>query len=317
MARASACLLPHCVRDRKLILPSDTDAQTDIRLALLHRDQRTDVRVNSAPREIPADCRDAYLALVADIVQGHPLYTTYSPAALAPIHPARRRTKLLSRLLARRGLVLAEKHPIPPWRLTIIGPVALHSFRHCIENVLRAGVPGDVIETGVWRGGASIYARAVIRAWGATDRRVWLADSFQGFPTRDVATYPPDRTIPAFNQDPLWAVSLEQVRSSFDLLGLLDDQVRFVKGWFKDTLPALSGERWSVIRLDGDYYESTIQALDSLYPNLSPGGWTIVDDYHMFEACRAAVDDYRAQHGICEEVIRIDDERVMWQRDHP
>jgi O-methyltransferase len=210
--------------------------------------------------------------------------------------------------------VIAEtRAPVSRW-LTIIGPVALRSFRYCIEAVMRADVPGDVIETGVWRGGASMYARAVLRAWNATDRRVWLADSFRGFPERDVAGYPADGTMPAFDEDPLYAVSLEEVRANFERLGLLDDQVRFVKGWFKDTLPTLSGERWSVIRLDGDYYESTVQALDSLYPNLSPGGWTIIDDYYAFEACRTAVDEYRARHGISDEMIRIDEERVMWQR---
>lgn len=270
--------------------------------------------MSSGQGQTPADCRDAYLALVEDILLGNRVSAADSAVDLAPIRPVRRSTKLLSRLLARRGLVIAEPRP-PVYRWsTIIGPVALRNFRYCVEDALRAGVPGDVIEAGAWRGGASVYARAVLRAWGATDRRVWLADSFTGFPERDVAAYPADRRMPAFNEEPLYAVSLEEVQAGFERLGLLDDQVRFVKGWFKDTLPALSDERWSVIRLDGDYYESTIQALDSLYPNLSSGGWAIIDDYHAFEACRMAVDDYRARHGISEEMIRIDDERVMWRR---
>ena len=272
---------------------------------------------------LTAILRDAYLTLVEDAVLGQ-----FAPAEdyLVPISPASRKNKLLARLLATRGVTMGELRRdsrddvergsvCPLHALTMIGRPRLHNIRFCIESALNNNVPGDVIETGVWRGGASIYARAVLQAWDVVDRRVWVADSFQGLPPRNLIDYPADETTPAFDKDRVLAISLEQVHANFERLHLRDDQVRFVKGWFKDTLPALGGERWAVIRLDGDYYESTIQALNSLYPNLSKGGWIIVDDYHSFDACREAVGDYRAEHGIGTEITGIDHSAVMWQRD--
>jgi precorrin-6B methylase 2 len=103
------------------------------------------------------------------------------------------------------------------------------------------------------------------------------------------------------------------VRENFARFGLLDDQVEFVKGWFRDTLPALRGHTWAIIRLDGDLYESTMDALENLYDNLAAGGWLIVDDYEI-EACRQAVTDFRAARGVTEEIKEIDGYGVCWQK---
>ncbi|GAB4710285.1 hypothetical protein MOKP122_44800 [Mycobacterium avium subsp. hominissuis] len=90
--------------------------------------------------------------------------------------------------------------------------------------------------------------------------------------------------------------------------------MRFVPGWFKDTLKDAPIDRISVLRLDGDLYESTIQALDALYPRLSPGGFCIVDDYHAIKACAQAVTDYRTQHGVTAEIVEIDGTGVLWRK---
>ncbi len=84
--------------------------------------------------------------------------------------------------------------------------------------------------------------------------------------------------------------------------------------WFKDTLPGLHDQRWALIRLDGDMYESTMDALKALYPNLSPGGYLVVDDYFV-PACREAVHDYREEHGVREPIQTIDWTGVYWRRD--
>lgn len=196
---------------------------------------------------------------------------------------------------------------------TMIGTRRLDNLQACVVEVLRAGVPGDLIETGVWRGGASIFMRAVLHAYGISDRTVWLADSFAGLPKPDPVRYPADAT------DELWkasalAVSLEEVKANFAAYGLLDDQVRFLVGWFKDTLPTAPIERLAVLRLDGDLYESTMDALTALYPRVSVGGCVIVDDYGAMESCRKAVDDFRADHGIAEPIERIDWTGVFWRR---
>jgi O-methyltransferase len=109
-------------------------------------------------------------------------------------------------------------------------------------------------------------------------------------------------------------VSIDEVRSAFQKYGLLDDQVRFLKGWFKDTLPAAPIKQLAVVRLDGDMYESTMDGLVHLYPKLSPGGFLIVDDYGVVDSCRRAVEDYRRKHGIADPIMEIDGTGVYWQR---
>jgi O-methyltransferase len=108
--------------------------------------------------------------------------------------------------------------------------------------------------------------------------------------------------------------TLEEVQQNFARYGLFDDQVRFVKGWFRDTLPTAPITRLAVLRLDGDLYESTILTLKHLYPKLSVGGFAIIDDYH-YESCRAAVDDYRAEHEIQETVVDIDGRGAYWRKE--
>ncbi len=115
---------------------------------------------------------------------------------------------------------------------TMVGLKRLDNIQACVVDVIRRGVPGDLIETGVWRGGAAIFMRGVLKAYGDTTRRVWAADSFEGLPRPNPEAYPAD------TNDPHWAmgwlgVSLDDVRSNFARYDLLDDQVRFLVGWFR------------------------------------------------------------------------------------
>ncbi|HUC37181.1 MAG TPA: TylF/MycF/NovP-related O-methyltransferase [Acidimicrobiales bacterium] len=203
--------------------------------------------------------------------------------------------------------------PPPGEAETMIGLVRARHLAECVEQVVADDVPGDLLEAGVWRGGSCILMRGVLEAFGDTDRCVWVADSFEGLPKPDAQRYPADEG------DDLWtfeelAISLEQVQANFARYGLLDDRVRFLKGWFEDTLPTAPVERLSLLRVDGDLYSSTTQALESLYPKLSPGGWCIVDDYGAVPACRAAVDDFRYERGVDEPIEQIDWTGVAWRR---
>lgn len=202
----------------------------------------------------------------------------------------------------------------PPDAETMIGLQRITSLQRFVIDVLRREVPGDLIETGVWRGGATILMRGVLKAYGDTERTVWVADSFQGLPKPDAGAFPVDK------DDTLWtfgylAVPVEQVKANFARYGLLDEQVRFLVGWFRDTLPSAPIERLAILRLDGDMYESTMEALRALYPKLSVGGYVIVDDYHAFPPCQQAVDDFRAEHGITETLERLDWVSVWWRRE--
>jgi O-methyltransferase len=201
----------------------------------------------------------------------------------------------------------------PPAAETMVGRQRLADVRRCIDSVLADGIPGDFIETGVWRGGVTILMRGMLEAWGDTGRRVWVADSFRGLPSPDATAFPQD-VGHDLSGVPGLAVSADQVRANFDRYGLLDDQVVFLEGWFRDTLPAAPIEQLAVLRLDGDMYESTLDALDALYPRLSVGGYVIVDDYGAWEPCRQACTDYRERHGITDEIVPIDWTGVHWRR---
>jgi hypothetical protein len=193
---------------------------------------------------------------------------------------------------------------------SMIGARRMENVRSECERVLAAGVPGDFMETGVWRGGACIMMRAVLRAHGVTDRRVIAADSFAGFPSPS----PEVAADAGFHLHAYvdFAVPLAQVKAAFARYGLLDGQVVFLEGLFKDTLPSAPVERLAVLRLDGDMYESTMDGLVNLYHKLSPGGTLIADDYYLFECQRKAVDEFRSAHGIADEIVQIDDFGGYW-----
>jgi Macrocin-O-methyltransferase (TylF) len=223
------------------------------------------------------------------------------------------RSSLLGKDLAFDLRNLVEARDWPANAHTMIGIHRLDNLHFCVEDVLARKVPGDLMETGVWRGGAAILMRAILKVNGVTDRRVWCADSFEGLPPPDPAKYPMDANL-TFNEFKELAVSLEEVQTNFRRYNLLDEQVRFLKGWFRDTLPRAPVERLAVLRLDGDLYESTMDALTALYPKVSRGGYVIVDDYNDIPACRQAVQDYWQRNGIREEIVPIDWSGVFWMK---
>ena len=118
----------------------------------------------------------------------------------------------------------------------------------------------------------------------------------------------PDDVGHNLNLVPFLSASLESVQKNFERFGLLDEQVRFVEGLVQRHAAELSDRAWSVIRLDGDLYESTINALDSLYPNLSDGGYLIVDDYGELEPAGRRSRTTGRAHDIQEEIQTVDDE---------
>nr|BAF98627.1 putative methyl transferase [Streptomyces argenteolus] len=214
---------------------------------------------------------------------------------------------------------------------TMIGLNRLENIQALVEDVLRNGVPGDLIETGVARGGATIFMRGILKAYGVADRKVWVADSFGKFPrsaesgltrrsytspywaeiTTVLNRYPEqfERMMTSVNA----RTSYEEVREHFGRYGLLDDQVEFLVGWFCDTLPSASIESLALLRIDADLYDSTYEPLTRLYPRLSDGGHVIVDDYHSFPECKAAVDDYLREHGLTVR-LQVVDEAVHWRK---
>jgi O-methyltransferase len=209
--------------------------------------------------------------------------------------------------------VRAEGRDWPARAETMAGLRRLDNLQSCVTDVLARGVPGDLIETGAWRGGMTIFMRAILKAYGDPDRRVWVADSFQGLPKPDPERWPAEAGDEHWTREQL-SVPLDEVQANFARYGLLDERVRFLPGWFKDTLPAAPIEQLAVLRLDGDMYGSTMEALEALYPKLSPGGYVIVDDYGAIPQCKEAVTDFRTAHGIIDPMESVDWTGVYWQR---
>ena len=212
------------------------------------------------------------------------------------------------------------RHYIRSSAITMLPMVRLNNLESCVRRVIVDGVPGDLIETGVWRGGATILMRALLEVCDDPERVVWVADSFEGLPEPDAERFPTEAAgfhgpviSKAYDR---FAASLETVRANVAAFGLLDDRVRFLKGWFKDTLGAAPITKIAVMRLDGDYYESTMDALTALYDRLSIGGFVIIDDYaeDLWTNCRRAVDEFREAHGVDDTLIKVDSKCSYWRR---
>ncbi|GAA3518676.1 TylF/MycF family methyltransferase [Aeromicrobium panaciterrae] len=280
-------------------------------------------------KPLPDDLRDRYLDLVKRSLTG--ALSEDNDSILGGVRMLgakgikKRTANAVAKVAGKLDLEIAYKKPYDPvaresgldWPAraeSMIGLKRMTNIQDCIAAVIADGVPGDLIETGVWRGGAVIFMKANLVAWGDTTRKVWVADSFEGLPPPDASRFPADKGDELHTQTGL-AVGLETVKNNFRRYDLLDDDVEFLVGWFKDTLPVAPLGDIAVMRLDGDMYESTIQAIEVLYPKLSPGGFCIIDDFgsHATQAGQA-VHDYRDKNGITEPIIQIDEFGAFWRK---
>jgi O-methyltransferase len=271
-------------------------------------------------RKVMEDIRGLYLDLMKKCVTNW----FYGPTEMKRLIASRLwKRKLIDIFNTASGLEIVIPAPMdpakrekgmdwPPTAHTMIGIKRLNNLQFCIERVLAENIPGDLIECGVWRGGAVIFMRAILKAYDVPDRVVYVANSFQGCPKPDAKKYPMDSGDNTYKL-PEISVPLEEVRVNFESYGLLDGQVRFLKGWFKDTLPGAPIKSLAVLRLDGDLYESTSDILNNLYPKLSRGGYCIIDDFFL-KKCREAVLDYRKAHGVNDDIIDIDEQSVYWKK---
>jgi hypothetical protein len=235
----------------------------------------------------------------------------------------RQAVAVVSNVLGHAGLELALRSRRTEWDReegtfwpryahTMIGEKRLDNIQRCVEQVLEEHVPGDLLEAGVWRGGACIFMAAVLAAHGVTNRRVFVADSFQGLPPPDAKKYPQDADDSHHKREYL-RVSRSEVEENFRRYGLLSDQVVFLQGWFSETMPAAPIDRLAVLRVDGDMYGSTMDVLLNMYPKLAPGGFCVIDDYAL-PGCRRATDDFRRDNTILAGLTQIDRTGVFWRK---
>lgn len=201
----------------------------------------------------------------------------------------------------------------PSIAYTMVGLKRLSNIEYCVRVVVEEDIPGDLCETGVWRGGCCIFMLASLINFGDSSRAIWACDSFEGLPKPDASTYPADLGYDLSQNDYL-SVPLEAVKANIERFSLPSDRVKFVKGWFKDSLPSAPIGQLSMLRLDGDLYESTMDAITALYDKVSRGGFIIVDDYGAWEPCKKAITDFRRSRGITDEIVDIDGVGAFWRK---
>jgi macrocin-O-methyltransferase TylF-like protien len=262
-------------------------------------------RLMDAPAVAQRGSEPAAVSLYLDLLKKCLTRTIFAEAET--FDPSRRETVPFDSELREEG------RDWPSEAETMIGLKRLDNLQELITDVVRQEISGDLIETGVWRGGATIFMRGVLKALGDTTRTVWVADSFAGLPSPDVSRYPIDAGYGVGTMHDALLAPVEDVKRNFARYGLLDDQVRFLQGWFGDTLHSALIEQLAILRLDGDMYESTMVALEALYPKVARGGFVIVDDFKL-KRCRAAVEEFRRRHGIDDPIQQIDWTGVYWQR---
>lgn len=255
------------------------------------------------------NARQLYIELLKATVRNTPYPIAPAPPTEAELASAK---EIIANLAAKYGDRAPKIEPITVCRViqasrpvahTLADRAQVDNVHDLIERILEAKVPGDFIEAGVYRGGITILMRGILKAHEVTDRRVFAADSFMGLPV-------PTKVEDAIAHEVLrfadhFRVSADEVRATFQRYGLLDDQVVLLEGWFRDTLPNAPIEKLALMRLDGDYYESTLEAITALYPKLSVGGFIIVDDYGMPVGCKQAIDEYRERHGIRTPMLPV------------
>jgi len=192
---------------------------------------------------------------------------------------------------------------------TMTSPERQWALINAVRYIVQARVPGDIVECGVWRGGAAMAAALTLLGENAHDRRFWLYDTFAGMtaPGRDdrrsgdgvAARDTWLRRRRADGENDWCRATLEDVRGNMERTGYPAAQIRYVKGSVEQTLRGVENlpDLIAVLHLDTDWYESTRAELERLYPRLSPGGVLIIDDYGHWQGARKAVDEFFAQRG--------------------
>lgn len=218
----------------------------------------------------------------------------------------------VQRLLWRLGYTLVRTDRVPddfdPLQVEIVtrvrpytmtSPERLAANIDAIRHIEHNDVPGAVVECGVWKGGSTMAMLLTLIDLGSTDREIYLYDTFEGMPpptdadvARDGSTAA-DQLAASTSDSHVWAIShLDEVRNAIASTGHPSERVHFVRGKVEETIPGTMPDSVALLRLDTDWYESTLHELNHLYPRLSRGGVLISDDYGFWEGHRAAIDEY-------------------------
>jgi hypothetical protein len=216
----------------------------------------------------------------------------------------------IGRAINKIGMSIANLPRLPLYKIyrkyrhyTMV-PASCYVSNLAIAKVYRS-TAGSVVECGVWKGGMSAGMAEVV----GPDRHYYLFDSFEGCPQAQEIDGPRALEWQKHVASPLYYNN-----SSADI-GFCQDAMKkarairctIVKGWFDKTLPDFKAEGGiAILRLDADWYESTMTCLKYLFPQVNPGGVVIIDDYYAFDGCARAVHDYLSRLGSTRRIAQLD-----------
>jgi O-methyltransferase len=186
---------------------------------------------------------------------------------------------------------------------SMAGPNEINQIYDLMKDIDKKNIPGDLIESGVWKGGMSIWMKAILNNSKHKQRKLYLFDTFSHFPNahqgKDKEIDPVTQIL--FHNPP----SIDDVKNNFKKFNLLDKNVIFVQGDLLKTVPRTPIDNIAILRLDADYYEPTMVVLENYYFKISKGGYVIIDDYNNeYLDCRTAVDDFRNKNGISNPILQ-------------
>jgi len=206
-------------------------------------------------------------------------------------------------------------HAVRPF--TMVPEPSLVELGQQVAAVLAEGVPGDLVECGVWRGGAAFLMAGLLRAAGVTDRKVWLCDSFEGLPAPEPVDGPAAGRYAGNPESPRYfdncRASLDEVRRGAGTLGVAD-RLEYVEGWFDRTLPS-ARERIgpiALLRIDGDWHSSVKACLDNLYDAVVDGGLVVLDDYYAWDGCAVALHEFLGARSLPHRIESLAVDGDAW-----
>lgn len=198
---------------------------------------------------------------------------------------------------------------------TMTSPDRIFALVQAVRYITAAGIPGSIVEAGVWRGGSAMAAAIELMAHGDQSRDLYLYDTYEGMsePTKEDVDFRGQNageqlaSSTKSKNSQIWAYSpVEDVRNNLLSTGYPADKLHFIKGKVEDTIPGETPDQIALLRLDTDWYESTKHEMEHLYPRLVSGGVLLLDDYGHWQGARQAVDEYIAAHNLHLLLNRID-----------
>ena len=204
-------------------------------------------------------------------------------------------------------------HRVQPYTMT--SPERLYALMEAVRYIAVSGIPGSIVECGVWRGGSMMAAALMLRELERADLNLYLFDTFDGMPRPKAidATFEGDPASDIFealktgdDSSAYCRAQFQEVHDALVSTGYPPERISMIKGKVEETIPGNAPDSIALLRLDTDWYESTRHELEHLFPRLSPGGVLIIDDYGHWQGCKRAVDEYLGKNEVRIFLARID-----------